>query len=142
MDETIHYQGHPSWRAFWGPLLLSGVFLLLLLDTKRLFLCLAISTTFFLIAVISRFRRDYTITDMRVIMRIGLISNNTSEIELQHIRGMNVRQNILERLLGIGTVLIISSADDTIEVVFEGISNPVRIKDMIRSISREIPYES
>ena len=67
-------------------------------------------------------------------MRTGLIANNTNEMEIRHIRGINLRQGVAERLLGIGTLEIISAADGGAEVVFSGISNPVAVKDQIRSL--------
>ena len=55
-------------------------------------------------------------------------------MELRHIRGMNVRQNVWERLLGVGTVELVSVADAGAEVVLQGIADPTEVKEKIRSI--------
>ena len=67
-------------------------------------------------------------------MRVGLISNEIKEMELRSIRVMNVHQGIFERLLGVGTVEIISVADNQANVVFQGISNPVSVKEKVRTL--------
>jgi len=134
MSETIVYQEHPSWLNYAGLLLIGGCVLLVATIKENALGGLLISAIFFILATIFRYRRLYTITNQRVFMRVGLIANNTSEMELRHIRGMNVYQNIFERMLGVGTVEIISAADGGAEVVFQGISNPVSVKEQVRTI--------
>lgn len=46
-----------------------------------------------------------------------------------------VRQNIVERLLGIGTLITISAAEGEAAVVFKGIRDPQGIKEIIRGLS-------
>ena len=134
MSETIVYQEHPSWLNYAGLLLIGGCVLLAAIVMGNASGGFLISAIFFILATIFRYRRLYTITNQRVYMRVGLIANNTSEMELRHIRGMNVHQNIFERMLGVGTVEIISAADGGAEVVFQGISNPVSVKERVRTI--------
>ena len=134
MSETIVYQEHPSWLNYAGLLLIGGCILLVTTTTGNAAGGVLISAFFFILASIFRYRRLYTITNQRVYMRVGLIANNTSEMELRHIRGMNVYQNIFERMLGVGTVEIISAADGGAEVVFQGISNPVGVKENVRTV--------
>ena len=87
-----------------------------------------------MLAAFAKFRRLYTITDRRVMMKIGLVANNTNEMEIRHIRGMNIRQNVWERVLGVGTLEIISAADGGAEVVFKGVRDPNGVRDKIRRI--------
>ncbi len=54
-------------------------------------------------------------------------------MRLRHIRTTMVRQNIVERLLGIGTLITISAAEGEAAVVFKGIRDPQRVKERIRS---------
>jgi len=61
-----------------------------------------------------------------------LIARNTNEIQLRHIRAINVRQGIVERILGIGTVIFISAAEGEAAVVFKGIRDPLGVKERIR----------
>lgn len=67
-------------------------------------------------------------------MRVGLIAKNTNEMQLRHIRAINVRQGIIERILGIGTVMFISAAEGEAAVVFKGIRDPHGVKERIRGV--------
>lgn len=134
MSETIHYDDRPSWLSFAGLLILALVIFFLSISINLSEAGIFFSTICFILAAYDRFSKRYTITDQRIMARIGLIANNTSEMELRHIRGMNVRQTIFERLLNVGTLEIISAADGGAEVVFQGISNMVGIKEQVRSI--------
>ena len=55
-------------------------------------------------------------------------------MKIKHIRSMNVRQNPVERLLGIGTLITISAAEGEAAVVFKGIRNPHGVKERIRGL--------
>ncbi|MBN1662412.1 MAG: PH domain-containing protein [Deltaproteobacteria bacterium] len=137
MAENILYQNHPSWLNSWGLFLLAVIFFLILTENKEPASGIFIAAIFVLLAVIKRYRNLYTVTDLRVMMRVGLISNNTNEMELKHIRGMNIRQNVIERLMGIGTLVIISTADGGGEVVFQGSGQPEHLKDQIREVKEK-----
>lgn len=67
-------------------------------------------------------------------MRAGLIARNTNEMQLRHIRAINVRQGIIERILGIGSIVFISAAESEAAVVFKGISDPYEVKERIRGV--------
>jgi len=86
------------------------------------------------LAAIFRFRYQFAVTDDRIITRVGLVARNTNEMKLRHIRSMNVRQNPIERLLGIGTLITMSAANGEAAVVFKGIKNPHGVKERIRGV--------
>jgi uncharacterized membrane protein YdbT with pleckstrin-like domain len=64
-------------------------------------------------------------------MRVGLIAKNTNEIQLRHIRALNVKQGVIERILGIGTIEFSSAAGEGAEVMFKGIRDPHGVKGRI-----------
>lgn len=132
--ETILYRAHPSWLYFMGLILLTGTVLLFLPYVGDVKVCVELAMFFLLLLAFARYRRLYMITDHRVIMRTGLVANNTNEMEIRHIRGINLRQGVVERLLGIGTLEIISAADGGAEVVFSGIRDPMAVKERIRTL--------
>lgn len=84
------------------------------------------------ISALLRYRYLFTVTDNSIIMRVGLIARDTNEMQLRHIRAINVRQGIIKRILGIGTVIFISAAESESAVVFKGISDPYGLKERIR----------
>ncbi len=89
------------------------------------------------LAAILRLRHLFTITNDRIITREGLIARNTNEMKVRHIRSMHVRQGAVERLLGLGTLTMISAADGEAAVVFKGIRDPQTVKEMIRKTGNE-----
>jgi uncharacterized membrane protein YdbT with pleckstrin-like domain len=134
LRETTIYQQHPDWLYFGGLILIAGIALVVTLQAgsvEAVFFVLAVTA---LLISFARYRRLYTVTDQRLIMEIGLIARNTNEMEIRHIRGINVRQNVIERLFGIGTLEIISAADGGAEVIFGGVRDPLGLKDRIRAL--------
>lgn len=134
LTETTIYRLHPDWLYFGGLLSMGGIALIFTIQSGSLTAVLCAFAVPGLLVVYGRYRRTYMVTDQRVIMRIGLIARNTNEMEIRHIRGINVRQSLLGRLLGIGTIEIISAADGGAEVVFGGVRNPFGVKDRIRAL--------
>ena len=134
LTETTIYRQHPSWLYFSGLLVLSAIVFVLMLSAEAGGGSIVLPALILMMAGFGRYRRLYTVTSHRIMMRTGLIANNTNEMEIRHIRGINLRQGVTERLLGIGTLEIISAADGGAEVVFSGIRNPVAVKDQIRSL--------
>lgn len=141
LSELTIYRDHPSWLYFSGLLSLAGISFLISASADNLEGGLLLASLFLVLVTFARYRRLYTVTDHRIIMKIGIIANNTNEMEINHIRGINVRQNPLERVLGIGTLEFVSAADGSVEVIFSGIRNPVNVKEKIRKLKR-LPYFS
>lgn len=61
-----------------------------------------------------------------------LISRDQRRIEYRHIRGVNLRQSVIERLLGIGTLDIATSGAEDSDVQFLGVSNPNKLLGILR----------
>ncbi len=76
----------------------------------------------------------FTITNRRVMQKVGLIARNTNEMKIRHIRSMHVKQNPIERILGIGTLTTVSAADGEAAVVFKGIHDPQGVKERLRGL--------
>jgi uncharacterized membrane protein YdbT with pleckstrin-like domain len=52
---------------------------------------------------------EFVITNKRVIIKLGIISRKTLEMNLHKIESVNVEQGMLARLLGYGTITIIGT---------------------------------
>ena len=74
---------------------------------------------------------EFALTNKKVLAKSGLISRSTDELQLKKIEGCDVRQGILERMLGYGSVVL--SGTGTQKVVFAGIDNPLEVKKLIDS---------
>jgi uncharacterized membrane protein YdbT with pleckstrin-like domain len=132
IDDAIIYRGRPSWLNYIGFYLVGLMIFMISVSVRNigvglllLFLCIGS-------AAIARYRYQFTITKGSIVMRVGLIARNTNEIQLRHIKAINVRQGIVERILGIGTVIFISAAEGEAAVVFKGIRDPLGVKERIR----------
>jgi uncharacterized membrane protein YdbT with pleckstrin-like domain len=75
--------------------------------------------------------RVITITNKRTVIKKGLISKHTNEILHSHIRNIQVRQGVINRIFDVGTLMISSSGQAEIELVFSGLVNPDKAKGMI-----------
>lgn len=75
-----------------------------------------------------------SVTNRRTVLRRGLLSRRTSEVRHKDVRNLQVKQTTLERLLGVGDLLISSAGQDDIEISVEGLSNPEHVAAVIRDM--------
>jgi hypothetical protein len=73
-----------------------------------------------------------TVTNKRTTFQEGIISRETSEVQHDDVRNLQIDQNILERMLGIGDIAISSSGQDDMEIRANGIPSPDRLAKVIR----------
>lgn len=71
------------------------------------------------------------ITDRRVTLRQGLLSKDTNDVLIADIRNVKVRQNLLQRIFGVGTVAVSTSGQSDMEIEVHGVRAPERIKAII-----------
>lgn len=74
----------------------------------------------------------YRLTDQRLICRRGLIARRIEEVELFRVKDVTVSQGLLERILGIGSVVVLSTDDSTPRVLLHKIPSPMMIKEELR----------
>jgi hypothetical protein len=74
-----------------------------------------------------------TITTERSVYQRGLISRQTSEVRHEDVRNLQVDQNLVGRLLGVGSIAISSSGQDDLEIHIEGVPRPDRIAETVRT---------
>jgi uncharacterized membrane protein YdbT with pleckstrin-like domain len=63
--------------------------------------------TLFIAPIIDRATDEFTITNKRVVIKTGLVSRKTVELNLTKIESVNVDQTIMGRIFGFGTITII-----------------------------------
>ena len=120
-EEKI-WEGHPSVLYYLG----YWIFGILLLPLFGLGLILIIY------AILDHKNKIFTHTNLRVMAKVGIISRKTHEVTIRDIRSINMKQSIIERIFGIGSVQVASAGTGSVEVEFKGIRNPVEVKDHIR----------
>ena len=139
---------HPSWLNYSGNFLLGIILLIIglvcfikefsiqgyeILDYLGYILILA-AIIILLNAALKRFSRTYTITYDAVRLRIGILSRNEKEIRIDDIREIGIKQGILQRIFRLGNISFSSASTSGVEVVFEGVRNPMSIKEQVNKI--------
>ena len=76
---------------------------------------------------------DYRLTTQRLFIQRGLIAKRYDEIELFRVKDVVVQQNLLQRLIGCGTIVVISTDDTCPRLEMSGLDDPVPLKEEIRS---------
>lgn len=97
-------------------------------------IAVSIGVIVFLRIIIKRASMAYTVTKDSVRSRNGLIARDESEIRIIDVREVGVSQSIIQRILGIGNVSFASAGTAGVEVIFEGISKPHKIKDFVNKL--------
>jgi uncharacterized membrane protein YdbT with pleckstrin-like domain len=82
--------------------------------------------TLFISPLIENWTSEYAITNKRVIIKIGLISRKTLEMNLSKIESVNVDQSIFGRLLGYGAITIIGTGGT--RETFSALANPIQFR--------------
>ena len=92
---------------------------------------LVLGILYFLWEFIRMRETEIAVTDRRFIRKTGWISRDTNEIELRSIEESNLKQSILGRLLGYGTLTIRGTGQGII--VSEGIAAPKAFQKAIQA---------
>ncbi|WP_157764128.1 zinc ribbon domain-containing protein [Paenibacillus borealis] len=78
----------------------------------------------------------YTITSQRIMVKSGLIGKDVEEIELLRVNDFSVTQSIPDRILGIGTLTILSDDASSPQLPFRKIRKVQTVKDVLRQAVR------
>ena len=89
--------------------------------------------TLFIAPLIDRYSDEFAITNKRVIIKTGLISRKTFEMNLSKIESVNVDQSILGRMLGYGTIRIVGSGGT--KEAFPNIQKPLEFRRKFQEMS-------
>ena len=125
-DEATLFELKPAYRAQLG-LLVWGVLLLPVVGLGLIFLARAwyrVAST------------RYRLTTQRLFAQTGLIAKNLEEVELFRVKDVTLSQGVLDRLLGVGTVTVLSTDDTAPELELAGIRDPLAAKEALRTAFR------
>jgi uncharacterized membrane protein YdbT with pleckstrin-like domain len=147
----MSYIIRPAWRSQWFLLILAIALLLIPLlpiveslragrDWRSIFdpSLATLGVPFLIVCLIMIYRHlssRFTVDDLSIESRQGIIAREVSSIRVEDVRSINVKQSLLERLLFIGDIEFSSAAGPEAEVVFKKISNPMRVKRKIQEMS-------
>ena len=143
--ERIIWEGYPSW---WEHVFLflfmgaAGVRMLLALRTGQwtvAWLYLAATGVFFTIAAAFHYGAYYQITSLRIRMLNGISKRRGQEIPIDQVRSVAVRSEILNRWLGIGSLVVTGNEGAGDSTVLKGLPDPDRIKRHLDAVIRAHP---
>lgn len=125
-EERPIFELKPAARAYPG-LLIWGVLLLPVVGIGLLLLLRA----WYLVA-----STRYRLTTQRLFVQRGLVAKHLEEVELFRVKDVTLNQGFVSRLLGVGTVVVLSTDDTTPRLELAGILKPVEAKETLRSAFR------
>jgi hypothetical protein len=137
--EEILYHAHPSWFCYTKGILLALLLIVAgAIATPQGLHFAAIgflSASSVLIAIgLHRASKDYIITPERVEILWGIIARSSKEVRIRDIRAIDVREQLITGLLGLGTLDFSSAGQSGVEVYLEFIRNAHRVKQLVRHL--------
>jgi len=98
-----------------------------------IFVSLRAILTLFIGPLIASATSEFAVTNKRVVIKVGLISRRTVEMNLSKIESVNVNQSIIGRLLGYGTIIIVGTGGTT--ETFDTIADPLQFRRKFQEVS-------
>jgi uncharacterized membrane protein YdbT with pleckstrin-like domain len=129
---------YPSWWRFISQFVLAAIFFIvaavLAAKGQPLFAAVSLAVSFVaaLAAVFARRATSWSITNERLIEYRGLLFSRRREIELADIRSVEVDRRLIQRIVGIGTIIVASAASADFIIRLEDIYRPDDIAEMLR----------
>jgi uncharacterized membrane protein YdbT with pleckstrin-like domain len=120
-NETVTYRAQLHWLIFVFPALLS----LVLIGIP------------FLIGAILRYKTsEFAVTNRRVIIKVGLISRKTLELNLNKIESIGVDQSLIARIFNYGSIVIVGSGGTN--EPFRHIADPLAFRRAVNNASEAL----
>lgn len=101
---------------------------------------LVIGLAVMLSAVIRRKTKELVLTDRRIIMKSGLVSRDTVEMNLNKVESLHVNQSLMGRILDYGDVTVVGTGA-SLEPL-RGISSPLELRKKLGGIVEAAPQKS
>ncbi len=147
--EQIIFKGHPSWRStmqfyLLGLLVVAAAAVIAWqVEDKDMGIMVGIGVLVLVLVVgwVKRLATDYTVTTERLHIRKGIIARNVQETRLERVQNVNTSQNILERVLQIGTVDFDTAGTDDYQFAFAGVSQPEKVVAAVDRAQRTISQQ-
>jgi uncharacterized membrane protein YdbT with pleckstrin-like domain len=97
-----------------------------------IFLTLKAFLTLFIAPALQRWSDEFVITNKRVVIKTGLFSRKTFEMNLTKIESVNVDQSVWGRLLGFGSITIIGTGGT--RESFDTIQKPLEFRKRFQEL--------
>jgi uncharacterized membrane protein YdbT with pleckstrin-like domain len=124
-----------------GAFLLVGLVSLFLATTVSVFASVILGMALLLIPLYFHLRAKlvrYTLTDTTIEIDRGLISRTTQNIPLRRIQDVTVSATMMQRLLGMGNVIIDNASEDGGKVILDDIDSPKKYAELMLRQMRQL----
>ena len=145
-NETMIWEGHPTWRAMlsfhikWFAITLVAFGLLLLVRTIGLDLSYPLLVIILIAGIgvtvlsgwMQRFFTQYTITTKRLNIRSGILSKTESSTNVDRIQNITVKQSPVDRIMKVGSIDFDTAGDNAADrFSFVGVNDPQDLRERI-----------
>lgn len=131
MAETILHKSRPIPYTN-NPVFYLVAFILLVVAMAIDFRIFLLACVLLLLVLVSTyFSVSLIITEQRITLKKGLLSRSTNDLYHTNISNIRISQNLIERILDVGTIEIATAATSGYEITVEGIPDPRKIKNLI-----------
>jgi membrane protein YdbS with pleckstrin-like domain len=145
-QEVVYYEGRPLLRAdqakaaFW---LLVGIVLIALPILASVFewdwwhgWMTVICIVFALLAIVLPWliirSTRYRITNYRIDFERGILTKRIDTLELWHVDDIKFEQGLLDRMMNVGSIIVLSNDKTTPRLELHGVPNPRQIFDSLK----------
>ena len=144
--ENIALDLHPHWLSFAeSASALAGTMIVVMFGLAKIpsgffhnvfsyvgLAAIIVASAWVIVDVIKWRTTYFVVTSHRLIYRQGVVARDGVEIPLERVNNVNFSQTIIERMMGVGDLLIESGGQDGIQT-FSDIAQPERVQNIIHS---------
>jgi uncharacterized membrane protein YdbT with pleckstrin-like domain len=147
--EEVYFEGSPLLRAELGRVILFGLVGLALLAIAianlaywkgnwpwwlyLVIVAIAALITFF--PMLMRKTIRYRITNYRIDISTGVLSRNTDTVELWHVEDPHLHQSLINRIVGVGTIIITAHDQSMPTMTLRGLPKP---QELFRTLEQRV----
>ena len=75
----------------------------------------------------------YRVSNQRIVVESGALSKRLDEVDMRTVEDIEFQQRFLERLLGIGQIVVVAADKKMSRFRLLGIENPREVRELIRA---------
>lgn len=140
-DEEIVFDRNPHWSYMISSISMISlavfIFVIIAIASLEYAWVGALIVALMVLGSVGRFLRwkttEFVLTSSRIIVRQGILSKQGIEIPLDRVMNISYKQNILERFLRTGDLIIESAGEDGRQH-FTDVANPAHVQNLIYKI--------
>lgn len=78
---------------------------------------------------------NYRLTESRLFKKSGVLVRSEDQVMLYHIRDLEVRVSLGQRIFGVGSILVIGSDATSPTLIIENVKKPYEVRDLLYEYS-------